>query len=120
MPLARQIPLPPGPQAAERRRAARFPVSDPGQAALTAGGRRHPCRIADISLGGLRLEVTAPLAPGAELILDHPEAGLFLGRCAWQADSGLGFQFTPVCPDLEHTLRCVNLVLGDAEDRKAS
>ena len=52
-----------------------------------------PARLRDISTAGVMVETDAPLAPGAEPLIDLGEAGSVFGTVMWTADGRAGLRF---------------------------
>lgn len=98
--------------AGSRRQSARFRLADAPVMTLVSDGRRLSCRLVDISLGGVGLRVEAELSACGDLVLEHPVAGAFPLRRVWLVADRLGACFQSDEPKLEHTLRCIQLVLN--------
>lgn len=75
-----------------RRRWRRHVVLDHGAVTLTAEGRRCPCDIEDISLGGVRLRLRGPLPHSFEVRLEHPVIGYVYGQRAWAGSDAIGIE----------------------------
>lgn len=80
----------------DRRRDDRLAVGWPGTV-TTAHERSYPCRVADVSLAGTKIESEADVAVGDELLLSLPELGDFAGKVQWVGDAvfGLALQAGP-------------------------
>lgn len=90
------------PKEANRRRSARSPI------ALNAeldGSRRTLCRVADISIGGVRLKTYSALKVGAKIWLTLPLIGRVSAVVKWADDYNAGCQFDePVNSDVIEAL----------------
>ena len=102
---------------ADRRHTQRFQVEDLNRLTLLAGGRSYQCEVEDISRGGvcLSLDDVAPLA--SEVVLEHAGAGHFRGRRIWSQGNRIGVSFNETGSDLNHTLRCIQMLMSDKKDR---
>lgn len=79
-------------QTPERRRTLRIKVNAIAQ--LTAGGLTRSARVADVSPGGVRLEVGARrIAPGARVYVRLPRYGLRQAKVAWSDGPYIGIEF---------------------------
>jgi hypothetical protein len=103
----------------ERRKAERYRSVDSLHMVLVCEGRHYDCYLEDISLEGLGLRVEAEIPLGGVMILRHPVAGDFRLKPLWVEAKRLGARFHDAGPKLEHTLRCIQLVL-DAPDPPSS
>ncbi len=80
--------------------------------AVTAAGQTVEAKIEDISIHGLKLSLSRHLPPVEDLTIEHRTAGTFAVRRAWGGGTTAGVQFQVTGTQLEHTLRCVRLVLS--------
>ena len=62
-------------------------------ARLEAAGRQHDCVVIDLSLGGAKLDVNAPLAQGDRVTLILERFGSFRAEVAWREDGSAGLRF---------------------------
>jgi hypothetical protein len=76
----------------DRRRTLRIKVN--AIAELTAGGLTRAARVADVSPGGVRLEVgPRQIDPGAKIYVRLPRYGLRQAKVVWSAEGHIGIQF---------------------------
>ena len=102
----------------DRRKAERYRPLDSLHMTLICEGRDYDCCLEDISLDGLRLRLGAEVPIGENMVLRHPVAGEFRMKRVWVEAKRLGARFQDAGPKLEHTLRCIQLVL-DARDERS-
>ncbi|MES3110050.1 PilZ domain-containing protein [Sphingomonas aurantiaca] len=90
------------PAEANRRRAARSPI------ALNAeldGSHRTLCKVADISIGGVRLRTYSALRVGAKIWITIPIIGRVSATVKWADDYNAGCEFAePISADVIETL----------------
>ena len=113
----------------DRRKAERYRPVGSLHMVLTCEGRDYHCSLENISLDGLSLRVEGEVPVAAVMILRHPVAGEFRLKPVWAEAKRLGARFQDAGPKLEHTLRCIQLVLdaqgtrplsSDADSREVS
>lgn len=76
----------------DRRRAMRIKVNAVAQ--LTAGGLTRSARVADVSPGGVRLEVgPRQVEPGTRVYIRLPRYGLRQAKVVWSGEGHIGVQF---------------------------
>jgi hypothetical protein len=80
-----------GEMAKERRRARRSRVMLAG--AIVHNRQRYPCRIRDLSVGGLKVVIDVPLAPGTPVHAELPRFGRFPAVVAWVEGRMMGLVF---------------------------
>ncbi len=98
---------------AERQRYPRSFVLCSAQ--LTLGAEAAPCEILNISLGGVKLRLLAPLAGGAEGTLTLLDHGAFKCRVAWRDEQYLGMEFVD---DVDRIGKLIRLLLENPETNK--
>gem|GEM_PF-5792244 len=77
---------------ADRRRTLRIKVNAIAQ--LTAGGLTRSARVADVSPGGVRLEVGARrIEPGTRVYVRLPRYGLRQAKVVWSTEGYIGIEF---------------------------
>ena len=96
----------------DRRQWLRFDLDRGAEIAVEAGGRRYKGRIADISLGGLRLTFKGAAPADPDMLLRHHSAGELQGRRIWGSQREIGVAFGSTEGELEHLLRCISLILN--------
>ncbi len=103
----------------DRRRGPRYHIDRDTTLVATAKGRSYPCTFEDISFAGARLHFRNDVPDKGELVLEHPDAGVFLGDCVWLASEFMGVRFRRSKRSLEHALRCVSVMISPDETRDA-
>lgn len=97
------------PQRGERREWPRYTLDVGAEIELDADGRKFPCKMEDISLGGARLNAEGlPPLFGSTVSLYHPASGRCLVARSWRRGDELGvaFDFSAECLALiAHLLR---------------
>lgn len=78
------------PAEANRRRTARLPVAIDAE---LDGSRRTLCKVADISIGGVRIQTYSALKVGAKIWLTLPLIGRVAATVKWADDYNAGCQF---------------------------
>ena len=99
-------------ETADRRQWLRFDLDRGAEIAVEAGGRRYQGRIADISLGGLRLTFKGAAPADPDILLRHHTAGELQGHRIWGSQKEIGIAFGSTEGELEHLLRCISLILN--------
>lgn len=95
----------------ERRVYERHPITETTSLTVVTDGGTYPCVVEDLSFGGVRLRFEAAVPDVDELCLEHPMAGTFVGRCAWQGDKIIGVEFDQKEREIEQALQCVALMV---------
>lgn len=96
----------------ERRSWNRLDMEPSTSLTLRAGDRRYDCRIENLSLSGMKLQVAgAPPAEGP-VVLEHGAVGEFAGQAVWHRDGTLGIRFCDPESELERALLCVSLIVN--------
>ena len=62
-------------------------------ARIEAAGRQYDCVVVDLSLGGAKLDVAAPVAQGDAVTLILERFGSFRAEIAWRDDGSIGLRF---------------------------
>ncbi len=62
-------------------------------ARIEAAGRQYDCVVVDLSLGGAKLDVAAPVAQGDAVTLILERFGSFRAEIAWRDDGSVGLRF---------------------------
>lgn len=75
----------------ERRRTRRSTVMLAG--AIVYNQQRFPCRVRDVSAGGMKVVIDVPLAPGTPVHADLPRFGRFPAVVAWVEGRMMGLVF---------------------------
>jgi len=78
-------------EAAAQRRTVRKRVL--WAARIDVGGRQHDCVVVDLSLGGAKLDLKAPLAHGDKVTLMLERFGSFRAEVAWREEGSCGLRF---------------------------
>lgn len=63
-------------------------------ASLWSGEKEYACAILNLSLGGAKVQLDAPLEVGIEVRLEIPDLCILDGRLAWNRLGCIGIQFT--------------------------
>ena len=103
----------------DRRHGPRYHIDRDTTLVATAKGRRFPCTLEDISFDGARLHFPNDVPDKGELVLEHPDAGVFLGDRVWLASGVMGIQFRRSKRSLEHALQCISVMISPDETRDA-
>jgi hypothetical protein len=82
----------PAPSADERRAFPRWECTLPGR--MVVGDIKIPCKITDISGGGMSVECDVPLAVGAKAIVETPSLGPIEAEVRYSGNRRLGLMFT--------------------------
>jgi hypothetical protein len=80
------------------RRARRLRLPLELAAGLSLNRERSDCQLIDISQGGAKIRVQAPLAPGDRVGLDIAGLGTLAGSVRWVRDGHAGIAFAPTLP----------------------
>ena len=64
----------------DRRGWARLPLDEVTSITLSSGGRRYDCRIENLSLAGMKLNLAGDPPPVGEVTLEHASVGPFPAR----------------------------------------
>jgi|GEM_PF-1311101 len=75
----------------EQRGARRSKVMLAGS--IVCNGQRFPCRVRDLSAGGLKVVIDVPLAPGTPVHAELPRFGRFPAVVAWVEGRLMGLVF---------------------------
>ena len=78
---------------ADRRFSPRAPINGNSKLVAEIDGRKHLCRLVNISTGGATLYFDDMPPQVATLAIEHPQLGRLSGRCMWQANNQLGMKF---------------------------
>jgi len=84
-------------------------------AQLTLGTGTAPCEILNISLGGVKLRLLAPLAGDAEAMLTLEDQGTFKCRVVWRDEQYLGMEFVE---DVDRISKLIHSLLENPETNK--
>ena len=103
----------------DRRRGPRYHIDRDTTLVATAEGRSFSCTLEDISLDGARLHFPNDAPDKGEVVLEHPDAGVFLGDCVWLASAFMGVRFRRSKRSLEHALQCISVMISPDETRAA-
>lgn len=60
--------------------------------------QRFPCRVRNVSAGGLKVQIDVPLAPGTPVHAELPRFGRFPAVVAWVEGSMMGLAFPEGIP----------------------
>ena len=75
-------------------------------ARIDAAGRQYDCVVIDLSLGGAKLDLTAPVAQGDVVTLVLERFGSFRAEIAWREEGSVGLRF------VEEPQRIADLIGG--------
>jgi len=96
----------------DRRGWARQPLEEATSITLSSGERRYNCRIENLSLAGMKLNLAGGLPPDGPVTLEHASVGSFQAQAIWHDRDVVGVRFCDPETDLERALRCVNLIIN--------
>jgi hypothetical protein len=100
--------------AAERRAFPRWQLDCPAMA--TIGGRDHPCRVVDISGGGIALDLAIPCEIGGEIVVNLEEVRPLRGKVVHIGQRHVGVQFTMDAAEHSEALALIaQVVAGRAQ-----
>ena len=91
-------------EAAAQRRTVRKRVL--WAAKIDVSGREHNCVVVDLSLGGAKLDLEAPVAHGDKVTLVLDRFGAFRAEVAWREEGACGLRF------IEDPQRIADLIGG--------
>ena len=97
----------------ERRKALRV-EAEGVQVTVQIGSDSLAGEVRDISRGGLRIQVACPPIVGKELAIRHSLAGTLAGSCVRQSADEIAVAFEPAESEVERTLQCLALLLGQS------
>lgn len=60
---------------------------------IICNGQSFPCRVYNVSAGGLKIEINVPLAPGTPVHAELPRFGRFPAVVAWVEGRHMGLVF---------------------------
>lgn len=101
----------------ERRKALRV-EAEGVQVTVQVGSDSLAGEVRDISRGGLRIQVVCPPIVGKELAVRHSLAGTLTGSCVRQSADEIAVAFKPAESEVERTLQCLALLLGQAAGKE--
>lgn len=104
---------PPAKAPVERRKALRV-EAEGVQVTVQVGSDSFTGEICDISRGGLRIQVVCTPIVGQKLAVRHSLAGTLTGNCVRQSADEIAVAFEPAESEVERTLQCLALLLGQS------
>jgi len=100
--------------AAERRAFPRWQLDCPAIASI--GGRDHPCRVVDISGGGMALDLAIPCEIGGEIVINLEDVRPLRGKVVHIGQRHVGVQFTMDAAEHSEALALIaQVVAGRAQ-----
>lgn len=81
------------PEGDNRREWPRYRAEREFSLTATLDGHLLTCRVADVSLGGARLQFNAEPPHGGSIALSHPDSRTVTCRRVWQAGPEIGVEF---------------------------
>ena len=100
--------------AAERRAFPRWQLDRP--AIATIAGRNHPCRVADISGGGMALDLAIPCEIGGDIVVTLEDVRPLRGKVVHIGQRHVGVQFTMDAAEHSEALALIaQVVAGRAQ-----
>jgi hypothetical protein len=110
----RDIAAEPKPTAAERRAFPRWQLDCPAIAKIA--GRDHPCRVVDISGGGIALDLAIPCEIGGEIVVNLEDVRPLRGKIVHIGKRHVGVQFTMDAAEHSEALALIaQVVAGRAQ-----
>ena len=101
---------------ARNRRTKRLPIHWP--TVLVSGDSRQACTIVDVSRGGAKVRVVAPVTPGTHITLLDERVGTIEATVKWRRGDMAGVAFSEPSPEVAERLRDLIIALEEAEARR--